>query len=238
MIEQLLSDSVRAAETFGDDPKAYLLPEEEQLVARAVEKRRREVTNARSCARRALRDLLGAGYVETAIPRGDKGQPLWPGGVVGSMTHTKGYCAAVVADSGEVRSVGIDAEEHGPLPDGVLDHIAIGAELTALAALPQPTGTALGSTGVGPVRWDRLLFSAKESVYKVWFPLTQRWLGFEDAAVTLEPTEAGNGVARGTFSAKILIDGTTLDDGPPLTHLSGTFLARPDLVATAITLLP
>ena len=35
--------------------------------------------------------------------------------------------------------------------------------------------------------WDRLLFSAKESVYKAWFRATGRWLGFEDAEVTIDP---------------------------------------------------
>jgi 4'-phosphopantetheinyl transferase EntD len=33
------------------------------------------------------------------------------------------------------------------------------------------------------VYWDRVLFCIKESTYKAWFPLTHRWLGFEDASV-------------------------------------------------------
>lgn len=223
MIEELVPKPLCVAETFGDDPAAYLLPAEEPIVARAVEKRRREVTNARSCARRALRELTGEQAPDPAILRGERGEPLWPAGVVGSITHTAGYCAAVVGTAGEVRSVGIDAEQHGPLPDGVLAHIAFGPELDELAEL---AGSDRRSDAEPPVHWDRLLFSAKESVYKAWYPLTRRWLGFEDAVLHVVPAERA-------FHATIQIDPTTLD-GPPLTELSGRFLARDGLIVTAI----
>jgi 4'-phosphopantetheinyl transferase EntD len=214
MLAELLPPEVIAVDIVGDDPDAYLLPAEEHLVAKAVAKRRREVTNARTCARRAL---AGLGIAETAIPRGPKGQPIWPAGVVGSITHTTGYYAAAVAHAAKVRSIGVDAEVHGALPDGVLSHIAFGSELTWLAG-----------RGHGEVWWDRLLFSAKESVYKAWFPLTGRWLGFEDAEITIDPD--GH-----TFQARILIDGTALA-GPPLTTMSGRWLVRDGLVLAAITL--
>ena len=122
-----------------------------------------------------------------------------------------------VAHAAKVRSIGVDAEVHGELPDGVLAHIAFGPELAWLAGRDH-----------GEVWWDRLLFSAKESVYKAWFPLTGRWLGFEEAEITIDP--AGH-----TFQASILIDGTALA-GPPLTTMSGRWLVRDGLVLTAITL--
>jgi 4'-phosphopantetheinyl transferase EntD len=221
VLESLLPEGVAVEEIVGDDPTAALLPEEREIVARAVEKRRREVTYARTCARRALRAL---GLPEVAIPRGDKGQPLWPDGVVGSLTHTNGYYAAAVA-AGTVRSIGIDAEQHDRLPDGVLDHVAFGPEPRMVAALGVGSGP-----GVDGVWWDRVLFSAKESVYKAWFPLTHRWLGFEDAELTIDP-------GAGTFRARVLVDGAT-SDGPPLTTLSGRFLVRDGLILTAIALPP
>ena len=52
--------------------------------------------------------------------------------------------------------------------------------------------------------WDRLLFSTKESVYKAWFPLAERWLGFEDARVTIDRD-------RGSFAARLLVPGPRLD---------------------------
>ena len=223
MIEELLPDTVCAAETVGDDPEAALLPAEAPIVARAVEKRRREVANARTCARRALRELTGGHGPDPAILRGEKGEPRWPAGVVGSMTHTAGYCAAVVGRADRVRSVGIDAESHGPLPEGVLGHIGFGAELDMLAGLESVLADG------ERIWWDRLLFSAKESVYKAWYPLTGRWLGFEQAAVVLDP-------ATGTFRASILVDGTTREPGPPLTEMSGNYLVRNGFVLTAIVL--
>jgi 4'-phosphopantetheinyl transferase EntD len=217
MLAELLPAGVAVADTVGDeDPAAYLLPAEEPLVAKSVPKRTREVTNARSCARRALAAL---GRPEVPILRGAKGEPLWPAGVVGSITHTTGYYAAAVAEATTIRSVGVDAEVHDALPDGVLDHIAFGPELVSLARL---------RAADDETWWDRLLFSAKESVYKAWFPLTGRWLGFEDAAVTVDPA--------GTFHAAILIDGTTIDGGAPLTAMTGRWLVRAGLVITAITL--
>jgi 4'-phosphopantetheinyl transferase EntD len=214
MLAELVTPDVIAVDIVGDDPNAYLLPEEEHLVAKAVAKRRREVTNARTCARRALARL---GFAETVIPRGPKGEPLWPAGIVGSITHTSGYFAAAVAHADKIRSIGIDAEVHGALPEGVLAHIGFGPELTWLAGQDH-----------AEVWWDRLLFSAKESVYKAWFPLTGRWLGFEDATVTIDP-------ANRTFQARILVDGTT-HTGTPLTAMAGRWLVRDGLVLTAITL--
>ena len=216
MIEELLPADVAAVEIVGEDPTARLLPGEEFLVAKAVAKRRTEVTNARTCAHRAL-TAIGKPSDEPIL-RGSKGEPIWPAGVVGSITHTAGYYAAAVADAGKVRSVGMDAEVHGELPDGVLAHIAFGPELTMLTGLGRRDG----------LWWDRLLFSAKESVYKAWFPLTGRWLGFEDAEVAVDPA--------GTFAARILVDGATTDGGDPLTAMSGRWLVRDGFVLTAITL--
>jgi 4'-phosphopantetheinyl transferase EntD len=216
MIEELLPAEVRSAETVGADPHAYLLAAEQDLVARAVPGRVREVTYARSCARRALAEL---GIAETPIGRGPRGEPRWPAGVVGSITHTKGYYAAAVAPASLVRSIGIDAEVHDRLPDGVLGHIAFDAELAWLDRL-----------GTGPICWDRLLFSAKESVYKAWFPLTGRWLGFEDALLTVDP-------ATRTFQAELLVDGSTAS-GPPLRTMSGRFLVKDGFVLTAVLVPP
>lgn len=114
MIERLVPDTVVAVSTREDLRDVELFPEEERVVARAVEKRRREFTTGRACARLAL-ERLGIGAV--AIPNGERGEPLWPSGVVGSITHCRGYCGCAVAKAGDVVVVGIDAEVHEPLPD-------------------------------------------------------------------------------------------------------------------------
>jgi len=186
---------VVAEERYGDAPGPAPYPEEAAVVAGAVERRRREFTTVRLCARSALA-RLGAppGPVlpqGSDGPRWARGAPRWPDGVVGSMTHCEGFRAAAVAHRAAVASVGVDAEPHEVLPRGVESVIAGPEERDALAR------AAAAHPGVA---WSRVLFSAKESVYKAWFPLTGRWLGFDQCRITLQPRD-------GTFTADLLVPG-------------------------------
>ncbi len=219
MIEEILPSGVIAVEARDDTTTARLFPEEELMVAKAVEKRRREFTTARACARAALVQL---GFPAVAIPTGERGEPVWPAGVVGSITHCEGYRACAVACSGDVVSIGIDAELDASLPAGLLGDIARPEELPSLERLERV---------LPEVHWDRLLFSAKESVYKAWFPLAKRWLGFEDAVVEVEP---GAGTA-GIFTARLLVSGPSLADGP-LQILPGKWRVCDGVILTAVTL--
>jgi 4'-phosphopantetheinyl transferase EntD len=229
VIEKVLPAGVAWAEEFGDRADAVLFPDEAVAVAKAVERRRREFATGRSLAREAL---AGLGVAPASVPPGERGAPRWPRGVVGSITHCAGYRAAVVARTDRVRAIGIDAEPDGPLPDGVLDRVSLPGERAMLRDLAVPGR-----------RWDLLLFSAKESVYKAWFPLTGRWLGFEDAELTIDPA-AGN-PAAGTFAARILVADLSATDGtasgadapgePVPGVLSGRWLVRDGILLTAVT---
>ncbi|WP_309500930.1 4'-phosphopantetheinyl transferase superfamily protein [Bradyrhizobium arachidis] len=148
---------------------AELLPTEEGAVATAVDRRRHEFAVGRACARAALSEL---GVPPCPIPSGLHREPLWPPAVVGSITHCPGFCAAAVAFRASYHSIGIDAEIDEALPPGLLAYIAVDEEQSWLTGAP------------GDIHWDRLLFSAKESIFKAWFPLTGAWLGFQDAMVT------------------------------------------------------
>jgi 4'-phosphopantetheinyl transferase EntD len=219
VIDLLLPPEVVPVEAFGDIPGEAVFPGEQDLIADAVPGRRREFVTARRCAREALGRL---GFPPAPIRPGPRRAPRWPDGVVGSITHCTGYRAAAVARRAEVAGIGIDAEPHGPLPDGVLDAVTVGDEPEQLTALLREHPS---------THWDRLLFSAKESVYKAWFPLTGRWLGFEDARLTIDP------IGR-TFAARILVDGTRTDGRPPLTGVTGRFLVDRGVVVTAVTVPP
>lgn len=218
MIGTLLPAAVVVADATGPLPGEALLPEEEPLVAAAVGHRRAEFTTVRTCARIALAEL-GVGPVP--VLSGPKREPLWPAGVVGSITHCDGYRAAAVARAADVVSLGIDAEPHRALPDGILDRVSLPAERAHLRSLPP-----------GP-HWDRLLFSAKESVYKTWFPLAGRWLGFEDAEITFQP---GTDPLRGGFVARLLVADRPIVAGAPLTILPGRYAVGGGLLVTAIAL--
>ena len=214
LLPRLLPTWLGGADTFTDPPEAALLPAEEPLVARAVDKRRREVTTTRTCARWALAEL---GIEPTAIPRGERGEPAWPDGIVGSMTHCTGYRAAVVARAQDAATIGIDAEPHDALPHGVLDAVALPEETEHLKHL---------STVDSSVHWDRILFSSKESVYKAWFPLAREWLGFEDAQLTFDPHQR-------TFRAQLRKTGPDVD-GAALGSFDGSWIVHDGLLVTAI----
>lgn len=215
MIDELLPQMVACAEAFEDPPDAVLFPEEAALLVRAVDKRRREFTTGRHCARSALAAL---GVAPVPILPGERGAPQWPAGTVGSITHCAGYRAAAVAHAREVLTIGLDAEPNQLLPDEVLTMVSLPGERARLRDL------AAAEPGTC---WDRLLFSAKESVYKAWFPLARRWLGFEDAEITIN-------AADGTFEARLLV-AAPATGGFPLAGLSGRWLVRDGLILTAIT---
>jgi 4'-phosphopantetheinyl transferase EntD len=219
VIEQLLPPVVEVVEAVTDEVGEAVFPGEEDLVANAVDGRRREFITARRCAREALGRL---GYAPAPIRSGPRRQPRWPAGVVGSITHCAGYRAAAVASAAALASLGIDAEPHGPLPDGVQEAVTVPEEDELLATLSRADPTTY---------WGRLLFSAKESVYKAWYPLTARWLGFEDACLSIDPD-------AGTFTARLLVDGTRVDGGPPLTELRGRYVATHGLILTAVSIPP
>jgi 4'-phosphopantetheinyl transferase EntD len=217
MIESILPAAVAAVDTFVDPPGATLFREEEVLVSKAVQKRQAEFTTGRWCARQAMERL---GHTPAAILTGTRGEPQWPAGLIGSITHCAGYRSAVIAEIGRVTTVGIDAEPNEPLNNGILEAISLPEERPRIAALCRSHPE---------VHWDRLLFSAKESVYKAWFPLTARWLDFQDASLAINPLS-------GTFNALLRVSGPRLH-GRKLTGFAGRWLVESGLIVTAITIL-
>ncbi|WP_395727006.1 4'-phosphopantetheinyl transferase [Nakamurella sp.] len=194
-LETLLPATVAVAHCRGDelpDGDLGLYPGEEAAVSRAVPTRRREFVVARACARQALRRL---GAPAGAIGKGPGGEPQWPADVVGSITHCTGYTAAAVGWQAELSTLGIDAEPNEPLPAGVLGLTASAAEIAQVDSL---------AAADPKVQWGRLLFCAKEALYKAWYPVQHRRLGFEDVDVKLG--------RDGWFSCRLLAP--TVDVGP------------------------
>ncbi|WP_255306276.1 4'-phosphopantetheinyl transferase [Streptomyces sp. Wb2n-11] len=216
MIGSILPPEARWSEVSGDfadgDPvEDGLFPEEEWHIRNAVGPRRREFTTARICARRALRRL---GVAPGPLLPDARGAPRWPRGVTGSITHCSGYRSCAVAPLAAVASLGIDAEPNQRLSPGVLAVVALPSEARRIGEL------AAGTPGVC---WDRLLFSAKEALYKAWYPLTGMPISFEHAEVRLEPE-------RGTFRARMLV---AAPEGRRVPPIQGRFLLVDGLLLTS-----
>lgn len=226
VIAEILPPTV-VVEALREDPAVVaLFPQEHALLGRAVSKRRREFATARLCAHRALEQL---GMTRQPIPAGAGGEPLWPPGVLGSITHCAGYRACALARTADILALGIDAEPDRPLPDGVLAQVSLPRERQRLRALALTAGQVHC--------WDRLLFSAKEAIYKAWHPIVKRRLDFADAEVSIDAgtSTSSAAAARGTFSASLSPPGLPLAEGS-LTTLHGHWLARDGLLFTAVAL--
>ncbi|MEV0155321.1 4'-phosphopantetheinyl transferase superfamily protein [Micromonospora sp. NPDC050686] len=215
-MRDLLPPAVAVAVAGPADWAGELLPDERACLGeRAVASRRRDFTAGRVCARRAMATL---GLAPAAVPAAADRSPVWPAGVVGAITHTRDYCAAAAARSADVRSVGMDAERHKTLSPEVRRVICLPEEEEHCARLPAGTS------------WPMVIFSAKETVYKVWHPIVRGWLDFLDALVELDP-------AAGTFTARIAparLDAAAALRPPAV--LTGHFAVADGLVRTAAVL--
>jgi 4'-phosphopantetheinyl transferase EntD len=163
-----------AAELRGPGDAALLLPEEAAFLGRAVPKRVHEFAAGRLCARRALAEFGIAGF---ALCVAADRQPVWPESMVGSITHTAGFCAAVVAERERVLSLGLDSEVVGRVNQEIWPSICGAREIAWIGSLP-PGMQAAAVT---------LIFSAKEAFYKCQYPLTGERLGFHDVWIEAAP---------------------------------------------------
>ncbi|WP_221923002.1 4'-phosphopantetheinyl transferase family protein [Corynebacterium parakroppenstedtii] len=168
-----------------------LHPQERAYVGDAVPLRRAQFADARACARNALTDLIGHDHADTVIAKGERGMPLFPHGIVGSLTHTTGFRAAVVARTNTLKSIGVDAEVAKPLPDGVSNVVLTPRDLQNIAAVRQHGQQDVQHNKSDP-RFsstekilETVVFSAKEALYKSWFPLTHVFLDFAEADIEL-----------------------------------------------------
>lgn len=211
MIEMVVPPTAVARCASGDPPVPSPAEAERAALGSVCASRRRDFRVVRGCAREALRVL---GYPAVPILSGPDREPIWPAGVVGSLTHCAGYWAAAVGRDTELRGLGIDAEPAVPLPAGVRAKVVSPDEAAHLATL------------------DSVVFSAKESVFKAWFPLTGAWLGFADVSLSL----CGDDTA-GEFRADLIIE-PPLVDGVPLAAFAGRYAVARGLVVTAAWPLP
>lgn len=187
---------------------------ERALVAWAAPARRREFLAGRACAHAALRAI---GREEgLAVGRGVMREPLWPAGVVGSISHAGGLAGAVVARTADAWGLGLDIERLEPPLDAALERIVLGPRELSRPACGHP---------LGPYR-SKIAFSAKECVHKCLFPRTRRPLEPDDVVIDVDliagrydaAVDDGASLAgRFAVVAGFVLAGLWVEPGGPLT---------------------
>ena len=166
-----------ACVSVNGDPQ-NLYPEERALISQAVLHRQREFAAGRAAARQAMTQV---GLSPCAVPSGPDRAPIWPLGVVGSISHTRQICIAATGRAEEVGAIGIDVEERKPVDQSLWPSICTSGEQTYLDSQPvEQRGDIVTQ-----------LFSAKEAFFKWQYPATRRMLDFQDIHVTLDPKNCG-----------------------------------------------
>ena len=207
-----------SADSMFDSDEQVFYPKELLSISSASAKRRRHFRNGRWCARRALESL---GYAPVAINQGPNHEPLWPSGVVGSISHCSGYSCAAVGDSKVFSAIGIDAEPNKPLRPELRPLIAGTRELALIDQLTASDDS---------VSWDKLLFCIKEAAYKSWFPRNRMWLDFYDIDANIE---RGNG----TFSVSFF-PGANATTGDDMRHNLGRWIVCNGFIVVALVVYP
>lgn len=169
LISRLPVPGVFAAEIWDEGQAIAVHAHEHIYIAGSADKRRRDFALGRACARAALAQL---GHGDAVIAKGDHGAPCWPEGIVGSITHTKGYAAAVVGKSRDFAGLGIDAEQADGVTQNLWSRLFTTVEREWLQAQPDPLFAAT------------LFFSAKEASYKAW--ALKGPLAFREIEIALE----------------------------------------------------
>jgi 4'-phosphopantetheinyl transferase EntD len=159
-----------AVELLSDAPRAVLTELELNSISHCANKRIDDFTRGRACAHRGLSEL---GIDNFSVLAGEKREPLWPAEIIGSITHTTGFAAAVVARHSEVEALGIDCEIIASVDADLWERICTPTERARLEQLPQAQAQ----------RQAALIFAAKEAFYKCQFPVSREWVGFEDVTI-------------------------------------------------------
>jgi 4'-phosphopantetheinyl transferase EntD len=200
-------------------PEQYLWPEELEQVSRAVLSRRQQFAAGRWLARQGLAQL---GIEARALPSDAQRVPLWPPGIVGTISHTQRWCAAAVARSDEVGALGIDVEPTSPLDVALWPRICRPEERARLDGLDPERAGLLA----------KALFCAKESIYKALYPSVRAFLDFQGMHIELEQTTP----ERYRWHAVLQAEWGPWQPGRAFGN--GELSIEPELIASAVALPP
>ncbi|MEO0343618.1 MAG: 4'-phosphopantetheinyl transferase superfamily protein [Pseudomonadota bacterium] len=152
----------------------YTLFETERAsIASAIISRRDEFATGRAAARKALSAL---GFGEPPIPRAADRRPIWPAGVVGTISHSGGIASALVAKQSEYAGIGLDIETAQPLKPNLHQRVLTPSERHILSTSAQASG----------VPRCMLNFVVKEAFYKAVYPISRKYFGFQEVSTIIK----------------------------------------------------
>jgi 4'-phosphopantetheinyl transferase EntD len=184
---RLLGPDVVAEDAPVPHPNPRVRDDESLAVERAGALRRNEFLAGRTCTRVALERL---GIRDFAVLVGPHREPTWPRGIVGAITHVANRVLVVVAPRSRVCALGIDLDYDEPLAQTLWRHVCTERERETLTRLPCGRGA----------RAAKVLFSAKESLYKCQFSLSRAWVGFTGMEISFAHDPLA---AEGAFRATL-----------------------------------
>jgi enterobactin synthetase component D len=214
---------------FARQARLYLdgtVPAQTELIplpaalADAIPKRQVQFRAGRYCAMKAM-EALGPSYAGRSVARAASGAPLWPDGLVGSITHTDDFASAAVALRADAAALGIDTERIMTEPRA--------RNVGRMIAWPSELGHAR-SAGLSRLEGMTLVFSAKESIFKCLHGLVGCYFDFHDVRIV-----EVDGQER-TFVARLVK--TLSESFPAHTLLRGTFDVESAWMHTGIALPP
>jgi len=173
-IQSILPENVAlAVDSVVNGLEEEVFKEEAAQMVRAVPKRRLEFFAGRAAAHRAM---VALGISPVPVLMGKDRAPVWPVGLIGSISHCSEICVALVATTENYQSLAVDIEPDTDLPMEVTDLILSPTEESRLARLPKKDRGWLA----------RLIFSAKETVFKLQYPITKKMLEFNDVEIVFD----------------------------------------------------
>ena len=215
-LQKMLPSTIGACVSTSPPPFDCELPAAEEQATKSMQPgRRKEFAHGRLCAREALERL---GEQVDAVPVGEHREPVWPEHIVGSISHCGDLAGAIVAHRFYFGGLGIDFEPRVPLHAETLSMICTPGETEWLDATAEDQR----------LMNAKLLFSAKESVYKCIWPSIRRFVDFSEITVEIEP-------GAGKFRAKPNHNGL-----PPgiFAELNGRFYLYKGWIMTIASLPP
>ena len=217
----LLPPGVAVAATGVDGGGHELLADELDAARSMVPRRRREFAAGRACARQALRSL---GLPPVSLPVATDRSARWPSGTCGSITHAGHWAAAAAAPRVLLAGLGIDLEDCAPLEPELVVRLCRPDELRA-----QPPG-------LPPGTWPRVVFSAKESVYKCVRGHVGRFIDFDE--VRVGTTGANAAASADTCGTLCFASADPAADLGIVGGLAGGYAVAGGLIVTAAWLTP